>query len=89
MPERAHGVSSDQPGPSPRARQRRVAFVAITSLALVAVIAPMAVGRDRPFGTADVFLMKWGSAPEEFEKIVRGEVAKWARLVKDAGIQEQ
>ncbi|MBI3043427.1 MAG: tripartite tricarboxylate transporter substrate binding protein [Betaproteobacteria bacterium] len=30
-----------------------------------------------------------GSAPEEFEKIVRGEVAKWARLVKDAGIQEQ
>ena len=72
MPEHVHAVSLGRKERPDGRRPRRVAFVAITAIAIMAVIAPMAVGRDRPFGTSGVFLMKWAGAPEEFDNTGSG-----------------
>ena len=44
---------------------RRSIIVAAAAAVLVATLAGTAVGRDRPFGAAELIAMKWGPVPEE------------------------
>jgi hypothetical protein len=50
-----------------RRNGKRVLVLSVLVLAIVAVMMPAAVGRDRPFGTSSVFLLKWGGNAAEFD----------------------